>query len=342
MPAGYLPNGQPIPGNPSSATQGWSAFLKWLQTHSGQAAKWNGKWYTWQNGKAVPASQTTGSSGGGGGSYGGGGGGGGGGESEAKALQKQFARYVHDLGYMNLSSADKKLIAKAVKGKWDMAQFDMQYRRTLTKRYLQSEKGRDDTAALRKVAGQWDPKILAGGKMDPHLKAWVWDFTKKGIAPTATNFEAYFVKTKFYKENYKKLGYEKALDEYRNPVAFRQTTELFKQLWRQTFNEEPPVDKDGNDIGVRTFFSHRIKLEDFKGNAEALAMGADPFQWANQGEGLSKDETHGLLFGEKGGEAAKQRLARAYNLRKSVFENQSAQFGASKDEQDQFTQAGLI
>ena len=320
----------------AQATQGWSVFRSRLKTLNGKSAPYGGKWYAWINGKLVqtnPPSQVTGN----GGPPPGGGGGGGGGGGAPPDPGKPFEGYIHQLGYETLNAADKAAVKFAVSKKYDMAQFDIYYRQHLTKRYVQSSTGRQELNRLREVAAVWNPSLANAHNTQLHgqLKDWMWKFTKSGQAPTSANMDAFVTKTAYYKKNYKAMGYEKALDEYRNPKAFRATTDLFKQMWRQTFNEEPP------DAGVKTFFSHRVRAEDFKTNLEALSVGADPYQWANKGQGLAKDESHKLMYGEKEGEVYKQRLARAYNLRKSVFETQTAAFGqTSTDAQGNLTQTG--
>lgn len=327
------PTNASLPARQNAQVQGWAAFLSILKNNGGKAAPWGGKWYVWKNGQVFQANppgttQATGDGGGGGGGYHGGGGGGG--SSEDPKLQ--FVNYYKYIG----RPVNAKLVARAVKEKVTLDVFEGWVMKFDTKSYVLSWKGQDDLYNFRQEVHAWFPNLDNKGTKMPaaQVKKWFWQFTKNRL--NYTNFGEFVKTTKLYKDQYKARGFEQALPEYQNPEQFRQVSALYAGLKRTMLNEEATT------TDFNTFFSHKILLDQFKTNIEALSQGAGAYEWATQGEKLGVGEVHNLLYGDAGGATAQQKLARAYQARQSFFNAREASAQASLNEQGEFVQQGAF
>jgi len=256
---------------------------------------------------------------GGGGGYPGGGGGGGGGNPSKPYLDY----YVRILNI----PANKALVAKAVKGKYDMTEFQLLIQREDTNRFLKTWKGQEAVSNFRTMWARIFPSL---GR-DPGIKA-LRNFLKQEPSKdykTVTNptslreMYRYLSKTKLFKKIYPEFEgtrFAQSLDF----TGYRREKDEFRNIMRQY------TDKLATDDEISYFFNSRISSSEFGKNLQTMMTGGESFEYAT-GAPVEAETAKKAMYGRKGGAQTLAKVAAAYAQRETFQKSRESEYMTQMD-----------
>jgi hypothetical protein len=268
--------------------------------------------------RAAAAAVADNSGGGGGGArYSSGGGGGG---NPAKPYLDYYTRILN-------IPANKALVAKAVKGKYDMTEFQLLIQREDTNRFLKTWKGQEAVSNFRTMWARIFPSLGA----DPGIKS-LRNFLKQEPSKdykTVTNptsmreMYRYLSKTKLFKKIYPEFEgtrFAQTMDF----TGYRREKDEFRNIMRQY------TDKFATEDEISYFFNSRISSSEFGKNLQTMMTGGESFEYAT-GAPVEAETAKKAMYGRKGGAQTLAKVAAAYAQREAFQKSRESEYMTQMD-----------
>jgi hypothetical protein len=253
------------------------------------------------------------------------GGGGGGGGNPSKPYLNYYTRILN-------ISPNKALVAKAVKGKYTMTEFQLLVQREDTTRFLKTWKGQETVSNFRTM---WS-RIFPSMGRDPGVKA-LRNFLKQEPAKGAKGYRQvtnptsmremyrYLSGTKLFKKTYPEFAgtkFERTLDF----AGYRGEKDQFRNIIRAY------TDKFATDDEIGYFFNSRITSSEFEKNLQTMITGGESFEYAT-GKPVEAETAKKAMYGRKGSAQTLAKVAAAYAQREAFQKSRESEYLTQMDKE---------